>query len=44
VGEPRAGDDAEYYRLAGLNEVPEFDLAFDHARILAEFRMSGETV
>lgn len=33
--EPAAGDDAAEVRLVGLTDLP--DLAFDHARILADY-------
>jgi 8-oxo-dGTP diphosphatase len=41
IGEPAAGDDADRYRLADLNDVPESELVFDHAQILRDFRESG---
>jgi len=34
-GEPRAGDDAARIRVVTLDDLP--DLAFDHARILADY-------
>jgi len=47
VGQPKAGDDAERYRLVDLNEVAEtgtvpegtvpVSLVFDHAQILKDF-------
>jgi ADP-ribose pyrophosphatase YjhB (NUDIX family) len=40
VGTPEAGDDADRYRLVDLNDIPETELVFDHARILGEFRES----
>ena len=40
VGKPEAGDDADRYRLIDLNDVPESEIAFDHPRILREFRGS----
>lgn len=38
VGRPKAGDDADRYRLIDLNDIPEGDLVFDHAQILKEFQ------
>jgi ADP-ribose pyrophosphatase YjhB (NUDIX family) len=38
IGQPKAGDDADRYRLIDPNDVPESDLVFDHAQILADFR------
>ena len=35
-GKPRAEDDAKTVKLYNLNELPE-DLAFDHAKILADY-------
>ncbi len=38
IGKPEAGDDADRYRLVGLNDIPEAELVFDHAKILKDFR------
>jgi ADP-ribose pyrophosphatase YjhB (NUDIX family) len=40
VGEPEAGDDADRYRLIDLDNVPESELVFDHAKILKDFVLS----
>lgn len=39
-GEPRAGDDAAEFRLVSLGSIPESELVFDHAKILADYRQS----
>jgi len=39
-GEPTAGDDAAEFRLVSLAAVPESELVFDHAQILADYRQS----
>lgn len=39
-GAPRAGDDAAEFRLVSLAAVPESELVFDHARVLADYRES----
>lgn len=39
VGEPRAGDDAADVRVYSLDALPE-PICFDHARILADFRVA----
>jgi len=41
VGKPKAGDDADRFRLIDLNDIPEAELVFDHAKILRDFRGSG---
>jgi ADP-ribose pyrophosphatase YjhB (NUDIX family) len=38
VGKPKAGDDADRFRLIDLDDIPESDLVFDHAQILRDFR------
>ena len=43
VGEPKAGDDADRYRLIDLDNVPESELVFDHAQILSDFRQEGQS-
>ena len=40
-GQPRAADDAKNLRIYSLEELPP--LAFDHARILADYRAWKET-
>ncbi len=40
VGRPEAGDDADRYRLIDPDDIPESELVFDHAKILADFRQS----
>ncbi len=40
LGEPKAGDDADRYRVIDLQAMPEADLVFDHAQILRDFRES----
>ncbi len=40
VGKPEAGDDADRYRLIDLDEIPECELVFDHAKILKDFIQS----
>ncbi len=42
-GEPEAGDDAAEFRLVGLDSVPEAELVFDHAQILADYRRGFNT-
>lgn len=39
-GQPRAGDDAARVLVTGLDQLPW--LAFDHARILADYRCARE--
>ncbi len=39
-GQPRAGDDAARVLVTGLDQLPL--LAFDHARILADYRCARE--
>jgi 8-oxo-dGTP diphosphatase len=41
AGEPRARDDAKTVRVVALDALPA-DLAFDHARILADYRRYRE--
>jgi ADP-ribose pyrophosphatase YjhB (NUDIX family) len=41
VGTPRAGDDADRFRLVELNDPPEDEMVFDHPRILREYRERG---
>ncbi|HTW91883.1 MAG TPA: NUDIX hydrolase [bacterium] len=41
IGKPRAGDDADRYRLIDLDAITETELVFDHAEILRDFRESG---
>jgi ADP-ribose pyrophosphatase YjhB (NUDIX family) len=36
-GEPRAGDDADRYRLVDLNNIQASEMVFDHASILGDF-------
>jgi 8-oxo-dGTP diphosphatase len=43
IGKPEAGDDADRYRLIDLSAVPESELVFDHAKILADFRREGQS-
>ena len=43
VGKPEAGDDADRYRLIDLDDVPEKELVFDHAQILADFRQEAQS-
>jgi 8-oxo-dGTP diphosphatase len=42
-GEPKAGDDAAEFRLVSLDAVPESELVFDHAQILADYRQTLNT-
>lgn len=40
LGKPEAGDDADRYRLIDLDNIPESELVFDHAKILRDFVQS----
>ena len=40
VGKPAAGDDADRCRLIDLSEIPQTEIAFDHSKILREFKES----
>ncbi len=40
-GEPRAGDDAADFRFISLDSIPDSEIVFDHAQILADFRDSA---
>ncbi|MBF0624209.1 MAG: NUDIX hydrolase [Magnetococcales bacterium] len=42
TGEPRAADDAQALGLFAMDDLPA-ELAFDHARILADYRRYRET-